>query len=164
MAIISNIMSIIVLQYGGRVMNAVAIPRRECLVNVHTLVAGHPLTTNRHSQKRMRLCQPSRQPEKSQHMTGHFFDVLYTFPVQFNALGRRKGHVEGLVQGRRNSNALEMELRLSCTNLSCRPQMGPMLAPWTLLSGNVCKYLRPWPLPDLGFIRRIQCIPTWGLP
>ena len=25
---------------------------------------------------------------------------------------------------------------------SCRPQMGPMLAPWTLLSGQFCKLLR----------------------
>ena len=32
---------------------------------------------------------------------------------------------------------------------SCGPQMGPMLAPWTLLSGNVSYY---WPCP-LGFHR-----------
>ena len=55
-------------------------------------------------------------------------------------------YIDGLVQERRNSIANALDLRLSSQiarfmgptwgpSGSCRPQVGPMLAPWTLLSG-----------------------------
>ena len=67
------------------------------------------------------------------------------------------------MQERRNSIADALELRLSCTNPliyaqiakfmgptwgppgSCRPQVGPMLAPWTLLSGCLFNFVSAGP-------------------
>ena len=45
----------------------------------------------------------------------------------------RQAHIDGLVQERRNSSALAMELRLSCTNLSRCPQVILDIHMWPLL-------------------------------
>ena len=72
------------------------------------------------------------------------FGEQHQQPHQYKILLHNGWHVDGLVQERRSSNALAMELRLSCTNpsLYCVSQPWPIKLEISLdLDEILCKKL-----------------------